>query len=176
MAPGSEWYELIEGDALEQGDILASCPVFRPPEDLAAGLEGNQIAFEWEERTLVVMSQSCDLANSKVQDVLLCAVYSVDQITEGYLATDRGKEDCRRGNLPAYHLIANCDIREHRRPISVVDFRRVYSLPINYVRRRAEEFGARLRLLPPYKEHLSQAFARYFMRVGLPENIPPFRK
>ena len=29
----------------------------------------------------------------------------------------------------------------------------------------------RLRLLPPYREHLSQAFARYFMRVGLPVDI-----
>jgi hypothetical protein len=29
-------------------------------------------------------------------------------------------------------------------------------------------------LLPPYREHLSQAFARFFMRVGLPVDIPPF--
>lgn len=28
-----------------------------------------------------------------------------------------------------------------------------------------------LRLLPPYREHLSQAFARYFMRVGLPQDL-----
>jgi hypothetical protein len=28
------------------------------------------------------------------------------------------------------------------------------------------------RLLPPYREHLSQSFARYFMRVGLPVDIP----
>jgi hypothetical protein len=34
--------------------------------------------------------------------------------------------------------------------------------------------GRRLRLLPPYREHLSQAFARFFMRVGLPVDIPPF--
>jgi hypothetical protein len=26
----------------------------------------------------------------------------------------------------------------------------------------------------PYREHLAQSFARYFMRVGLPVNIPPF--
>ena len=26
-----------------------------------------------------------------------------------------------------------------------------------------------------YREHLSQSFARFFMRVGLPVNIPPFR-
>lgn len=35
----------------------------------------------------------------------------------------------------------------------------------------AERNGKRLRLCPPYREHLSQAFARYFMRVGLPINI-----
>jgi hypothetical protein len=28
--------------------------------------------------------------------------------------------------------------------------------------------------MPPYREHLSQAFARYFMRVGLPSDIPSF--
>jgi hypothetical protein len=30
-----------------------------------------------------------------------------------------------------------------------------------------ERVGCELRLLPPYREHLSQAFARFFMRVGL---------
>ena len=29
----------------------------------------------------------------------------------------------------------------------------------------------RPQLLPPYREHLSQAFARFFMRVGLPAPI-----
>ncbi len=32
----------------------------------------------------------------------------------------------------------------------------------------------RPRLLPPYREHLAQAFARFFMRVGLPVDIPAF--
>lgn len=35
--------------------------------------------------------------------------------------------------------------------------------------------NSRLRLLPPYREHLAQAFARSFMRVGLPIDIPAFR-
>jgi hypothetical protein len=33
---------------------------------------------------------------------------------------------------------------------------------------------SRFRLLPPYREHLSQAFARFFMRVGL--TIPVEKK
>jgi hypothetical protein len=31
-----------------------------------------------------------------------------------------------------------------------------------------------VRLLPPYREHLAQAFARFFIRVGLPVDVPPF--
>jgi hypothetical protein len=31
----------------------------------------------------------------------------------------------------------------------------------------------RLRLRPPYVEYLSQAFARHFMRVGLPQPVTP---
>lgn len=34
----------------------------------------------------------------------------------------------------------------------------------------------RLSLMSPYKEHLSQAFARFFMRVGLPIDISEFKK
>jgi len=35
----------------------------------------------------------------------------------------------------------------------------------------AQRGEPRLRLRPPYREHLSQAFARFFMRVGLPTDI-----
>jgi hypothetical protein len=39
----------------------------------------------------------------------------------------------------------------------------------------AKRLGPRWRLKPPFLEHLSQAFARFFMRVGLPSTIPEFR-
>jgi len=31
-----------------------------------------------------------------------------------------------------------------------------------------------LRMLSPYREHLAQGFARYFMRVGLPHDAKAF--
>ncbi|HET6574322.1 MAG TPA: hypothetical protein VFG68_12000 [Fimbriiglobus sp.] len=61
------------------------------------------------------------------------------------------------------------------RECRVVDVRQLFSLPIGFVRKRVGLAGHRLRLLPPYREHLAQAFARYFMRVGLPIDIPPFK-
>jgi hypothetical protein len=56
----------------------------------------------------------------------------------------------------------------------VVDFREIYSLPFDYLAERTNLLGRRWRLRSPYLEHFSQAFARFFMRVGLPSTIPPF--
>jgi len=160
---------------LEQGDLLERCPVFLPPEDLAE--TWDEAAFTWEERDVIVLTQTCDLVPSreKVTEVLLCAAWSRSDLKSGHLASPRGLEDARRGNLPGYHLLAECDLPGLVREVQIVDFRRVYSLPLTFVRPRAARAGDRLRLLPPYREHLSQAFARYFMRVGLPPDIPPFR-
>jgi hypothetical protein len=72
-------------------------------------------------------------------------------------------------------MLAACELPGLERGVRVVDFRQLFSLPLAFVRKRAALAGPRLRLLPPYREHLAQAFARYFMRVGLPIDIPPFR-
>jgi hypothetical protein len=55
--------------------------------------------------------------------------------------------------------------------IRIVDFGRILSLPRNFVGQFAAGKGKRLRLRPPYREHLSQSFARFFMRVGLPQDV-----
>ena len=49
------------------------------------------------------------------------------------------------------------------------------SLACEDLTHRASEFAVRWRLMSPYLEHLSQAFARFFMRVGLPSSIPEFK-
>ncbi|MHB1424077.1 MAG: hypothetical protein ACYC3I_12945 [Gemmataceae bacterium] len=61
-------------------------------------------------------------------------------------------------------------------PWSVVDFHRLFTLPKMFVSRFAANVGPRLRLRSPYREHLAQAFARYFMRVGLPHDARVFEK
>lgn len=169
------WYSLVQGADLAQGDLFDRCPVFAPPADLTE--PWAEAAFACEERDVIVMTQTCDLVpgREKVTEVLLCAAWGRSELKSGHLATPRGLEDARRGNLPGYHLLAGCDVPGMEREIRIVDFRRVYSLPLAFLRGRAARSGDRLRLLPPYREHLSQAFARYFMRVGLPQDIPPFR-
>jgi hypothetical protein len=56
----------------------------------------------------------------------------------------------------------------------IVDFHEVYTVPRNFLESLLEQrHQSRLRLLPPYHAHLSQAFARFFMRVGLPVAVAP---
>jgi len=91
-----------------------------------------------------------------------------------HLASPKGLEEARRGNIPGFHMLGACDQREFAEGARLVDFRRTWSLPVDYLRQKAQS-RLHARLLPPYREHLSQAFARYFMRVGLPSDIPAFR-
>lgn len=169
------WYESVTGDELDQGDIFADCPVFFPPDDLAE-MPLVEAVFSWKEQDVIILSQTCDMAlgREKITEALLCPVWSRSELTEGFLATAKGMEEARRGNLPGFHVLAACSEPGFEREVRVVDFRQVYSLPLSFLRRLTTT-KARLRLLPPYREHLAQAFARFFMRVGLPVDIPPFR-
>jgi hypothetical protein len=72
-------------------------------------------------------------------------------------------------------MLNKCELPCFNNEFLVVDFHNVYGVPYAFLDSLLKGQGKRLRLLPPYREHLSQAFARFFMRVGLPVDIPPFK-
>lgn len=167
------WYEVVEDSVLLQGDFINSCPIVIPNK----GIESRKISAEVIEYDVVIMSQSCDLEQKKLDLVLVCPIWSLNEFEEknpNYKSKEM-KESLRRGYLPGYHLLNKCEINEFKMDYLVVDFRSVYSVPFDFLIDLAKGKGRRLRLLPPYREHLSQAFARFFMRVGLPVDIPPFK-
>lgn len=169
------WFAVVNGDALQQGDVLEACPVV-VPKVTPDGELAPEVSVETYD--VVVLTQSCELENDKADFVLVCPLWSLEEVGEAdsFLRSTNGKEALRRGQLPGYHLLNKSELRDHIRDFRVVDFRRTVSLPIAYVTQMASRRSPRLRLLPPYREHLAQAFARFFMRVGLPVDIPPFRK
>jgi hypothetical protein len=168
--PPFPWYEpVIQGsESVFQGDILASCPIiypddnWRPTDPLP---EMNVTSYE-----VIVLSQSCDMepradGKAALDQVLLCRMHRVDEFEKKL-----DLKSVRDGKQPQLYLLAPCDLPGSMRGLRVVDFRRIFSLPLGFVRDRLRA-GDHIRLLPPYREHLSQAFARVFMRVGLPANI-----
>lgn len=172
------WYELVEGSSLLQGDFLDKCPIIAPHGLYAPSSgEAQEVETITTEYDVVVMSQSCDIEHGKLDLVLVCPLWQLEEMTKQNpdLKSPKMKEKLRMGYFPGYHLLNKCDLRGMERDYRVADFRSVYSLPLDFLKDFADGAGRRIRLLPPYREHLSQAFARFFMRVGLPADIPPFR-
>lgn len=176
------WYDIVSGDDIQQGDILEGCPVFDlPPEiDISSrNIPTRPYEVPFEQRDVIIVSQTCDMVKGreKISEVLLCCLWKRSDFQPGDLMEKKEHwEDARKGHFPGFHILSKCDLEGFMRDYSVVDFRRVHSLPLGLTRKIASELGERIRLLPPYREHLSQAFARFFMRVGLPVDIPEFRR
>jgi hypothetical protein len=168
------WYTVVDGnEGLLQGDFFDSCPIVIPPLEVTVG----RVPAEVIEYDVVVMSQSCDLEQRKIDLVLVCPVWPLQEFEarSDFFKSRDGKEALRRGNVPGYHLLNECGIKGFDKGYLVVDFRNVYSVPLDFLTEFGKTTDQRLRLLSPYREHLSQAFARFFMRVGLPIDIPPFK-
>ena len=178
VAQGSGWYRAAtKAEPLSQGDLIASCPVLMPPTAAALGGKPDTIALDVDIYDVIVVTQSCDLDNEKVNSVLVCPVHSLEQFGEWepQFKDKKPREEMRRGYLPGYHMLAASDIGGLERSISVVDFCSVYALPIQFLKDLIAAADQRLQLVSPYTEHLSQAFAHFFMRVALPTEIARFK-
>jgi len=164
------WYDVIRGeDDLKQGDFIKDCPVVIPPSEISDDIEVRIINYD-----VVIMSQSCDLVQRKLDLVLICPIWPLSEFERrsDFFKGRKGKESLRQGNVPGYHLLNKCEIDGFETGYLAAD---VYSVPFDFLVELAQKRDKRPRLLPPYREHLSQAFARFFMRVGLPVDIPPLR-
>jgi hypothetical protein len=183
-----DWYEKVSSDTrLIQGDLINDCPIIT--------WSDSEIKFNGSlERELlttmtvaikadvVVMTQSCDLEQDKVNNILLCPHISLteykkfweEKMREGKQnPTDKAwKAHCNDicdGYIWNITMLNSCNNDDIKSEHIIVDFHEVYTIPKVFLESLLKERAqSRLRLLPPYREHLSQAFARFFMRVGLP--------
>jgi len=167
------WYETVDGSELQQGDLLPRCPIVVPSPDLGFPLREGDVTADIVTFDVVVMSQSCDLANDKVRDVIVCPHWDLEDAASMDASFQRksAAEEVRKGRRPRYLLLAASDLIDPPLGVRLVDFGRIFSLPKPFLAQLAAHAGKRLRLCPPYREYLAQAFARFFMRVGLPQDV-----
>lgn len=166
----------MNGRNLAQGDLFPDClvPVFAAPSiDQPSGDSQEVVVLT---QRLIVVTQSCDLENRKVQFVALCPIHTLDEYATEQPQFQKAKnwEPVRKGQRPSLHMMASPDAPETNTRSLVVDFGHIVSLPIEYLEDHAAKIGPRWRLGSPFLEHYSQAFARFFMRVCLPSGIAQF--
>ena len=161
------WYGLADAEELHQGDLLDSCPFDRVDET------GQPRRLYYD---VVVLSQTCDLVQDKLELIQVCPFWTLQALEQRleFLRSKRGKEELRRGNLPGYHLLNRCELPEKPSDFRVSDFRMQFAVKFELLKALASVQKPRLRLLSPYREHLAQSLARFYMRVGLPVDIPAF--
>jgi hypothetical protein len=187
------WYEVVLATSpLTQGDLLFDCPLLQwqtlaesaQPQALETSLPNRVRGFRED---TIVMTQACDLEHNKVDNVVLCphlplstfrrlwqAWMAEKKQTPSEKAWKRTCDDIADGYVWNHAFLNRSDHEGLVTEIRVVDFHDVYTIPRNFLESLlGQRNSPRLRLRPPYREHLSQAFARFFMRVGLPQPVEP---
>lgn len=170
----------VSGLTLMQGDYLPGCivpvPIFDPT-NFSKDDQPQNVQIEIKEFDLVILTQSCDLENKKATSVVLSRIHTLLEFEEtNPQFIQKGKwNDVLRGRVEGLHLLASPTEPDNNRKALVVDFREIYSLPYEYLVKHAAGMENRWRLKSPFLEHFTQAFARLFMRVGLPSTIPSFK-
>jgi hypothetical protein len=186
-----EWYETVDANVpITQGDLIFDCPLIHwQSKDIELQGDHSSEALKGSTEVIsadvVVLTQACDLEYFKVNNVILCPHVSLGEYRASWEAEMRKKSQNPTDKAWSSHCGDICDgfvwnlamlnsfeTDEHTIDIRIVDFHEVYTVPRKFLEsllKVRNEQG--YRLLPPYREHLSQAFARFFMRVGLPTEI-----
>lgn len=139
--------------------------------------ESEDPAVEIEVGRVIVMTQSCDIENKKAKQILCCPVYTRQELIDaGSPLAEKGTLDqIRQGRREGMCLLAGGKGPQDTANLMVVDLATVYTLPVDYAKRVAEQQKPRLALRSPYTEYLGSAFGRIFSRVALPHVIPTLK-
>ena len=183
------WYDHVQStEAITQGDIILGCPILNwlPTSSkipfTGVSLKDHAGAFIED---VIVLTQACDLEHRKVQNVVLCPHLPLTTFRISWQRWMESKNqspsekawrslcsDIMAGYVWNQTMIDASTDSLLPMETRVVDFHEVFTLPRTFLESWLRQSGnTRLRLRPPYREHLSQAFARFFMRVGLPQPI-----
>jgi hypothetical protein len=190
MMTNDSWYQEVSAiEPLTQEDIILDCPLVQwipKPFDLKNDYKETLKSLIGVVRAdVVVITQACDLEQNKVSNVTLCPHLPLEEYKNQWQEVMNSKgqyptakawvrtcEDIKNGYLWNLSMLNEGTVGSLTLTHRVVDFLDVYTLPrifLESLLKGREQH--RLRLLPPYREHLSQAFARFFIRVGLPTGI-----
>jgi len=187
----TSWYQVLSGDdsTLEQCDLVSNLRVVfpvddemetAPKEELLQNDDSHEggspvrIPADYEYVNAIVLTQTCDLDYNKVDSVLVAKVQAwTDYVSASKFDEKNAKmwlERVQKGQV--VHLVLMQPREEAPvMKLSVVNFRSVYSVDPGSLRRHVAQENERLRLTPPHREFVSQAFARCFMRVALEDDL-----
>jgi hypothetical protein len=176
------WYEVVEEcDELEQGDFIDNCEIFVPryiPNDITSDTFTYKAEIDSYKLNVIVITQSCDLGNNKgLEQVLVCQrkpSSAYKNLNTNIKQFYSHLEEIRKGQRYRYYMLHESNLPDCSYETQIVDLSSVFSVPYDVIKQMVKLYDKRLRLRSPYQEKLAQAFGYYYMRIGLPVDIPEF--
>jgi hypothetical protein len=153
-------------DPIDQGDILDGCPlVFLSRYDLD---NIDHSGVEWVPSRVVVLTQTCDLANRKESSVTLAVAYDAQALVDRkLLRRDDIRGSLRSGRVFGWYFLPKSE--SVGLPEMIVNLRQLHTVSLDLLAELCLRGQRRARLLCPYREHLAKHSADTFSRIGLPE-------
>lgn len=153
-------------DAIDQGDIIDGCPVLLINNFNIENLQTLDVKGPLGR--VLVLTQTCDLANEKNRQAVCAVVYEAPYLVERQLLkAEQIRGQVRTGRVFGwYYLPASAALGL---PEMIVDFRQLHTVPMELLTALCQRSQRRARVQPLYREHLAKHFADTYSRIGLPE-------
>jgi hypothetical protein len=153
-------------DPIDQGDLIDDCPILDLLQFPTAASEPWSVDYGF--RRVVVLTQTCDLANQKTLVVNVAeAIDAEELIRRSVLKPADVKGPLRSGRIWGLYFLPASEA--HGVPEMIVDLRRLHTVRLEILRGLCRSGRRKARLPSPYREHLSKHFADSFSRIGLPK-------
>lgn len=168
-----DWYSLPSDD-LEQGDIFLDLPVIFP--SVTSATDGTT-KIRQKNIKAIILTQTCDIPKQSQTTLLVAEILEYSDLTNGKEAHWRSKDfrkSLARGTAISEFLLPPMPLGIGPLSWSVAIFRSLYITENLATPTAKADRSPSIRLNSPYKEHLSQSYARFMMRVGLPTTLSAF--
>jgi hypothetical protein len=160
------YHQPTPSEAIDQGDLIDGCPVTLVTAFRTDQLDSAQVHLDLQR--VLVLSQTCDLANQKVDAATAASVFDAEQLVTGQILKAADVKGPIRASrvwglyfLPAWTEPGLTEM--------IVDLRRLHTIRLDLLLAQFRAGKRRARIQTPYREHLARHFADTFSRIGLPQ-------
>lgn len=160
------WY--AESPDVQQGTLAFEVDVFIHADE-------NPENADYRKVSAIVLTQSCDIGKRSQTSLLIAEVHDFMQFFNGGASFLKKTE--YRNSLARGTSISDFLLPPHPGGLlnwSIVNFRSLYVVDASRFAAHQRTADSTICLASPYTEHLSQSFARFMMRVGLPSGLQDF--
>ncbi len=153
-------------ESIDQGDIIDACPVVSLADYDLDDFELSET--EIVPARLLILTQTCDLANEKASKALAAVVLDAkDMVDRGLMKVQDLRGPIRAGRVFGWYFLPQST--ELGLPEMIVDLRQLHTVRLDLLADLCRRGNRSARLLTPYREHLAQHLSNTYGRIGLPE-------